>query len=95
MTVDEIVTNLQENCNKYITENSENIIKSIEQNIVPITIPFPEFKLKELGKKSWGVYIFYITSHNEISTFGDLNNLWQTSLSDKKLHSPKAINGRF
>jgi len=30
-----------------------------------------------------------------ISTFADLNNLWETDLDDKRLHSPKVIKSKF
>ena len=94
MEIENNLIDIQKSCDDFIAQNFAEILVELEQNKVNITMPFPDFKADKLQKKSWGVYVFYITPENTITTYEDLNNLWQNK-EDQRLHSPKAIKGRF
>mgnify|MGYP005857803349 CR=1 FL=1 len=95
MNLDTLLKAIQDTCNDFITLNLDNILTQLEQNKTFLDNNFSEFKIDHNDKKSWGVYVFYINPQKTISTFDDLNNLWETNLDDKKLHSPKVIKSKF
>lgn len=95
MTLDQILQNIQSNCDLYINTNSTSIDKILEDNFTIISSPFPEFLLSNIENNTWGVYVFYIKVNKGLVVYEDLNNIWQTNLSEKRLHSPKAIKGNF
>ncbi|CAG0964414.1 hypothetical protein FLAV_00881 [Flavobacteriales bacterium] len=95
MEIDTILKTIQDSCNDYIGQNLEYILTELEQNKTMLDNNFSEIKIDHIDKNSWGVYVFYINPKEKISTYDDLNNLWQTDLNDKRLYSPSVIKSRF
>lgn len=95
MEIDTLLNSIQDSCNNYIGQNIANILTQLEQNKTSLDNNFSEVKTDHIDKKSWGVYVFYINPQKTISTYEDLNNLWQTDMDDKRLHSPKVIKSKF
>ncbi len=95
MTLDQILETIQNSCDQYININSIAIDKTLTNNFTTVSMPFQEFKLKNIEINTWGVYTFYIKLNNNIANYADLNNLWQTDLMEKRLHSSKVIQGHF
>lgn len=95
MEIDSLLDTIQKSCNDFITLNLNNILAQIEENKKTIDNNFSEFKIENINNNSWGVYVFYINPKKKIPTYNDLNNLWETDLKDKRLHSPKVIKSRF
>ncbi len=95
MELDTLLKTIQDTCNDFITQHLDNILTQLEQNKASLDNNFSEFKIDHIDKKAWGVYVFYINPQKTISTFDDLNNLWETDLADKRLHSPKVIKSKF
>lgn len=95
MKIDNLLKTIQDTCNDFITQNLGNILTQLEQNKTSLDNKFSEFKIDTIDKKSWGVYVFYINPQKTISTFDELNSLWETDLSNKRLHSPRVIKSKF
>jgi hypothetical protein len=95
MEIETLLNTIQESCDEFITQNSTNILKQIEENIEVIDNNYTNFKIQDIDKNAWGVYVFYITPANSILTYEDLNNLWSTDLQNNILHSPRIIKKRF
>lgn len=95
MKLDTLLSTIQISCDDYISQNIENIIIQLEKNKKLLDDNFSEVKIDKIEQKSWGIYVFYINPKKVISTYDDLNNLWETNLDDKRLHSPKVIKSKF
>ena len=95
MDIETLLNTIQKSCDDFLSQNSESILAQMEGNKKAIDNNFTEFKIENIEKNSWGVYVFYINPSKTISTYTDLNNLWETDLNDKRLHSPKVIKGKL
>jgi len=95
MNIETLLNTIQKSCDDFISQNSESILKQIESNKKTIDNNFLKFKIENIDKNSWGVYVFYINPTKTISTYADLKNLWETDSNDKRLYSPKVIKGKF
>jgi hypothetical protein len=95
MGIDAILRNIQDSCDNFITENMNSILVELEKNKTNIDSYFTNTTIDNIEKKSWGVYVFYINPKETISTFEQLNDLWQTDKNGKRLQSSKVIKGRF
>jgi hypothetical protein len=95
MNVADIIKNLQENCDKYLEKNSLDILNTIQNELIPVTDSLKDFKVQNISPNSWGVYCFHIKFRQPISTFAELESIWQTNLAGERLICPKPIKTRF
>lgn len=95
MEIDELLKTIQDSCNAFIKQNLEKILTQFEKNKTLLDKNFSDIKINHIDKKSWSVYVFYINPQKTISSYDDLNNLWQTNFEDKLIQSPRVIKGKF
>ncbi len=86
---------IQKSSDVFFEKNLNSILNELEKNKIRIERDFTNIKIRNINKKSWGVYVFYITPKKEISTYENLNKLWETNSKNQKLISPKVIKSRF
>jgi hypothetical protein len=92
----EFAKKIQDVCYDFINQNSVDIFKELKNNKKPLSGIFSNFQVSKITKKSWGVYVFWITQKNDINTFEDLETLWEAnSKGDIIKYSTQPIKKRF
>jgi hypothetical protein len=95
MEIERLLNTIQESCNVFIEQKINDVLTQLKQNKTVLDSNFPNIQIQNIDKKSWGVYAFYMRPKKMISTYEELNGLWQTGLDDKPLQSPRVIKGNF
>ncbi len=76
-------------------ENLKKICEEIKNNKTEITGDLKEFKVTNIEQNSWGIYVLFIQPKTQISSYEELEKLWETNEKKKKLNSPRVIQSRF